>query len=180
MSRTATTVYNQQNRSIHKALGLLRMPYDEYKAELLDTFTQVLGRKRTIAGISGLTLGQRYKIIKHLKGKGLRVMNPPVGRHIWSWRKGDPDQKSKGPPARFEPNRPLAVPAEKLPLVGKIHAVLADLKLPWSYADSIAKRMHGVRVVEWCKKEQLNDVVISLVAEQRRQYAKGKKQFKVL
>ncbi len=177
MARPASVVYNQQNRSIHKALAAMGMPYTEYRQELLETFTRVLGRKRIIDGISGLTLGQRHKILKHFKNKGIRVMNPPVGRHIWSWRKGDPDSKAgkQGTAGRFEPSRPLAVPAEKQALVGKIHAVLADLKLPWSYADSIAKQMHGVRVVEWCAKTQLNDVAIALITEQRRQYAKNKK-----
>ena len=180
-SRTATTVYKQQNRSIHKALSMLRMPYNEYKDELLSTFAEVLGRKRPLDGISGLTLGERYRIIKHFKVKGIRVMNPPVGKHLWRWRKGDSDQQDeKRGYAKYEPGRPLAVPDEKQPLVGKIHAILADLKLPWSYADSIAKQMHGVRVVEWCTKDQLNDVVIAMVAEQRKQYGKGKKRFKAL
>ena len=171
MSRTATAIYNQQNRSIHKALASMGMPYNEYKPELLATFTQVLGIKRGIDGISGLTLGQRHKILKHLKCKGLRVMNPPVGRHLWGWRKGDSNGESKGVDSRFEPNRPMKVPAERQPLVGKVHAVLADLKLPWAYADSVAQRMHGVRIVEWCSPEQLHAVVTALVIKQRRQNA---------
>lgn len=179
MSRKASTIYSQQNRSIHKALAMLRMPYNEHKEELLETFTQALGRKQTISGISNLTLGQRHKIIKHFRTKGIRVMNPAVGQHLWSWKKGDEDMKSRGG-GRFEPSRPLEVPAEKQPLVSKVHAILADLKLPWSYADGIALQMHGIRVVEWCTKKQLNDVVIALIAEQRRQYAKDKKRFRAL
>lgn len=180
MSRKASVIYSQQNRSIHKALTQLRMPYNAYKAELLVTFTEVLGRKRTIEGISGLTLGDRHKIIKHFRTKGVRVMNPPIGRHLWRWKKGDADQQSQEASFRFEPSRPLDVPAEKKALVSKVHAVLADLKLPWSYADSIAQQMHGIRVVEWCSKKQLNDVVAALVTEQRKQYAKDKKRFKAL
>lgn len=179
--RTAKTVYSQQNRSIHKALAMLGMPYNDYREELLDTFTRVLGRKRTISGISGLTLGDRYRIIKHFKTKGMRIMNPPVGKHLWRWKKGQPDQPDEGRSYdKFEPDRPMKVPAEKRPLVGKIHAVLADLKLPWSYADGIAKQMHGVQFVEWCSKDQLNNVVIAMVAEQRKQYADGKKRLKAL
>lgn len=179
-TRKASSIYSQQNRSIHKALSHLRMPYHAHKDELLATFTRVLGRKRTISGISGLTLGDRYKILKHFKSKGIRIMNPPVGRHLWQWKKGMDDAESKGTGNRFEPRRPLKVPAEKRPLVGKVHAVLADLKLPWSYADEIANQMHGVRVLEWCSKEQLNDVVVALVNEQRRQWKKQKRRFKAL
>jgi len=180
-SRTATTVYDQQNRSIHKALAMLKMPYKDYREELLDTFTQVLGRKRTITGISGLSLGDRHRIIKHFKTKGMRIMNPPVGKHLWRWKKGQQDQKDEGRgDVKFEPDRPMKIPAEKRPLVGKVHAILADLKLPWSYADGIAKQMHGIQFVEWCSKKQLNDVVIAMVTEQRKQYADGKKRFKAL
>lgn len=175
MSQKASVIYNQQNRSIHKALGALRMPYNTHKDELLPTFSEVLGRKRTITGISLLTLGERHKIIKHFRTKGIRVMNPPVGRHLWRWKKGQDDVESKETSSRFEPSRPLDVPAEKKPLIGKVHAVLADLKLPWSYADSIADQMHGIRVVEWCSKKQLNDIVIAMVTEQRKQYAKNKR-----
>jgi hypothetical protein len=56
--------------------------------------------------------------------------------------------------------------AEKRPLLEKIGALLADMKLPWSYADAIAKQMYGVRLLRWCDPEQLRAVVAALVKRQ--------------
>ncbi|MFH1157078.1 MAG: hypothetical protein V1793_25050 [Pseudomonadota bacterium] len=179
MGRPSQVIYNQQNRSLHKALDMMGMPYNEHKDELLAAFSEVLGRKRQIDGISSLTLGERHRIIKSLQAKGIRVMNPPVGKHMWRWRKGEPDMgvntDPTPPPARFESNRPFyPMLAEKQPLVSKVHAILADLKLPWSYADGISLQMFGVKIVEHCSKAQLIKVVTALVVEQKKQFSKDR------
>ena len=52
-------------------------------------------------------------------------------------------------------------------MITKIEAQLADMKLSWAYADAIAKRMHGVAKVAWCRKEaQLRDIIAALHTEQ--------------
>ena len=46
---------------------------------------------------------------------------------------------------------------------------MADLKLPWSYADSIAKRMFGIARVAWVRStEQLAAIVAALHVEQEK------------
>lgn len=52
-------------------------------------------------------------------------------------------------------------------MIAKIEAQLADMKLPWSYADAIAKRQCGVAKVAWLRKEQdLRAIVAALDVEQ--------------
>jgi len=52
-------------------------------------------------------------------------------------------------------------------MITKIEAQLADMKLSWAYADAIAKRMHGVAKVAWCRKpDQLRDIIAALHTEQ--------------
>lgn len=54
-------------------------------------------------------------------------------------------------------------------MIAKVEAQLADMKLPWAYADSIAKRMHGVDRVAWCRtEEQLRDIIAALHVEQEK------------
>lgn len=51
----------------------------------------------------------------------------------------------------------------------KIEAQLADMKLPWSYADAIAKRQFNIDRVAWLKKqEQFSAVIAALYVEQEK------------
>lgn len=179
-NRTATVIYNQQNKAIHRALAAYGMPYREHKDELLGLFANITGRKTRVKGLSTLTLGERHRIIGYFRKQGVQIYNPAVGRHLWRWRKGNPDRVSKDIRPRFEPGRPLAVPKNKQPLLSKVGAILADMKLPWSYADGIAQQMHGIRFVEWCSKDQLNQVVVSMVVFQRKEYVKDKRETALL
>lgn len=55
------------------------------------------------------------------------------------------------------------------PEIAKIEAQLADMKLPWSYADAIARRMYRIERVAWCRKpEQLVGVLAALHVEQEK------------
>ncbi|MBN0098998.1 regulatory protein GemA, partial [Pseudomonas aeruginosa] len=59
------------------------------------------------------------------------------------------------------------LPAE----VQVIEAQLAEMKLPWSYADKIAKQMFGVAKVAWLKKpDQLTAILAALHVEQEKRY----------
>ncbi len=86
--------------------------------------------------------------------------------------------------ARFESkgwknkkHRAPEVTAEKAPYIRKIGALLADMKLSWSYANGIAKQMFKKQRVQWCEAEQLRAVVAALAKEQtkRREKATGPK-----
>ena len=62
-----------------------------------------------------------------------------------------------------------SVGALRNPLVGKIEALLAEQKLPWSYADGIVRRMFSpVKTVQFCDEQQLRAVITALVKQSRR------------
>ncbi|SDB03463.1 Mu-like prophage protein gp16 [Desulfonatronum thiosulfatophilum] len=71
------------------------------------------------------------------------------------------------------PGKPANMDTDgKGPLLGKIEALLAEGKRPWSYAHGIAKRMYGSERVEWLTSRQLGSVVTALVkAQQKRKEA---------
>lgn len=51
--------------------------------------------------------------------------------------------------------------------IAKIEAQLADMKLPWSYADAIARRMFGIQRCAWLReRKQLVAVLAALDNEQ--------------
>lgn len=44
-------------------------------------------------------------------------------------------------------------------MMSKISALLADNKLPWSYADAICKRMFSVDKVQWLSDEHMHTLI---------------------
>lgn len=72
--------------------------------------------------------------------------------------------------ARSYPGRPHNLTSVTCPeLLAKVEAQLADMKLPWSYADAIARQQHGVDRVAWVRQpEQLSAVVAALHVEQEK------------
>jgi phage gp16-like protein len=55
------------------------------------------------------------------------------------------------------------------PMLQKIEAQLADMQLPWAYADAIAKQQTGIGRIAWLRKEpQLKAVIAALDVEQEK------------
>lgn len=54
---------------------------------------------------------------------------------------------------------------EVRPELKKIGALLTEASRPWSYADSMAKRMYRVDRVVWCSSEQLAGIITALVKD---------------
>lgn len=74
--------------------------------------------------------------------------------------KPKPSSKAKGKPHNFS-----QMPEQ----IRKIEAQLADMGLPWAYADAIAKQMFKVSRVAWLKKpQQLDDLIAALHVEQEK------------
>ena len=74
--------------------------------------------------------------------------------------KPKPSSKAKGKPHNFN-----QMPDQ----IRKIEALLADMGLPWAYADAIAKQMFKVSRVAWLKKpKQLDDLIAALHVEQEK------------
>jgi phage gp16-like protein len=86
-----------------------------------------------------LDYGERKKLLEHFEGRG--------------WK----NTKTATPKAAKKTNQDM---------IRKVGALLADMKLPWSYADGIAKRMFGRDRVQWCEAEELRAVIAALVKRQ--------------
>ena len=63
-------------------------------------------------------------------------------------------------------HKPVA--ADRVEMVAKIGAILTDLKLPWSYADGVAKQMFRVDLLRFCDVAQTQKVMQALIKRQRR------------
>lgn len=81
--------------------------------------------------------------------------------------KGFPRQAPKG-----KGRRPKVANRRKA-MLAKIEALLADSGLSWAYAEGIASRMYGQKVLEWLDDEQLNSVMIALIQRARREGRSG-------
>jgi len=157
----ASELYARQNKLLHQAFSSKGMPYDDNKDYWLEVFIGVIGR--IIKSLSDMTLGERSSVLSQMSTGGLKIYNPFVPRAWDSWKKGDPE------PEGDVTNRPLEVAAGKRAMVGKVKAILTDRRLPWSYADEIAKKRFGVDFVEWLEPGDLHKVVQMLAVYQKRQ-----------
>jgi len=54
------------------------------------------------------------------------------------------------------------LPWDKQPMMKKIEALLGAMKLPWKYADAIARRMYKIDHTAWCTPPQLHSIVAAL------------------
>lgn len=73
-----------------------------------------------------------------------------------------PSTRAAGKPHNFNsPSMP--------DMITKIEALLADMQLPWSYADAIAMRQFRIEKVAWCRKQdQLRSLIAALHVEQEK------------
>lgn len=73
-------------------------------------------------------------------------------------------------PSKRNAGRPHNFAAPAMPeMITKIGALLADMQLPWSYADAIAKQMFGIQRCGWVRKPgQLKGIIAALHVEQEK------------
>lgn len=64
---------------------------------------------------------------------------------------------------------------DRVPMLGKIEALLADAGREWAYAHAVAKRMFGSQRVEWLNPDQLRRVIAALEIDARRRRAANNK-----
>lgn len=62
----------------------------------------------------------------------------------------------------------LKAPTSKEKLLGKIDAILAGLGLPRRYAETMAKTMFDLDLLQWCNAGQLHKLVAALTYHQQR------------
>ncbi|ELK2377705.1 regulatory protein GemA [Salmonella enterica] len=58
-------------------------------------------------------------------------------------------------------------------ILAKIEALLAEGCLSWAYAEGIASRMYGQKVIEWLDDEQLHSVMVALIQRARKEGKTG-------
>jgi phage gp16-like protein len=68
--------------------------------------------------------------------------------------------------------KPANVPADRVAMVAKVEALLADAKRSWNYAHGLARRMFKVARVEWCKPDQLHKLIAALSIDAKRRAAR--------
>ena len=94
----------------------------------------------------------RQKLLDHFKKLGFKVKTKAGGR--------------------AQPQ----VAEDRMPRIRKIGALLAEAKLPWSYADGIARELfkkEGIERIEFCDGEHLSDVIVALVKDAQRRARKA-------
>jgi phage gp16-like protein len=148
MGNKYPTRHNERRKdlaTIHMAATQLGMDtVDKNESSAYRSMLWAVAREHSSAA---LDFAGRRKVIDHLKACG--------------WK----------PTAAKNTGKPTNVKPELQPMMGKIGALLADMRLPWSYAAAIAKRMtaaqgKGIERLEWLDAAQLHGVVTALVKKQ--------------
>ncbi len=102
-----------------------------------DTYEDILWAVCRVRSAADLDSTGRFKLMKHFESLGWKNTRRKFGR------------------------KPSAT-SDKAPLMGKLEALLADNKLPWTYADGMSKRMFRVDKVGWVSQPQLHKLVAAL------------------
>ena len=122
---------------IHIGKKELGMDDDMYR-DALWTVTRVRSAKQLD------TFGLQ-KMLNYMKGCGFKVKKPVAAKNY--------------------PGRPHNTDA--VPQLGKIEALLADMNLPWAYADSVANQMFEIKKVAWLDQDQRGALITALVRKQK-------------
>jgi phage gp16-like protein len=148
MSHSTALHRNKLLAAIHAAKRTLDMDEGSYR-DLLERVSATKGKPRRSA--KDLSPSQLSAVLDEFKRLGGLKPSP----------------KTKGKPANFNSN---AMPE----MITKVEALLADMKLPWSYADSMAKRQFGIERVAWCRtQDQLRSIIAALHVEQEKRQLLG-------
>ncbi|MDQ7002627.1 MAG: regulatory protein GemA [Ghiorsea sp.] len=108
-----------------------------------DTYRDILQRVCKVESASKLDSQGRFKLLQHFESLGWKKTRPKYGR------------------------KPR-VNGDKTALMGKLEALLADGRMPWAYADSMAKRMFKVDKVGWLDAPKLHKLVAALQIQANR------------
>lgn len=110
-----------------------------------DTYRALLAR---IAGV---------RSAKDLNQLQMRAVLAEFQRLGWTPRPGTRQGRAKPRPAK-----------SRKAIMGKVEALLAEAKRPWSYADSMARHMFAVERVEWLDDNQLQRLMQALIIDAQR------------
>lgn len=113
-----------------------------------DSYRALLQRLTKKNSCTEMTLVELEAVLKELKRLGFTPKRAGTGR---------------------KPN----VAKSKAALLSKIEAILAEKKLPWQYAEAMAKRMFKREAIEWLNAAETHKLLQALIYHQRRHAAKG-------
>ncbi|HLD65441.1 MAG TPA: regulatory protein GemA [Pseudomonas sp.] len=109
-----------------------------------ETYRALLGRVCGVRSAKELTDKQASMVLKEFERLGFKPM----------------PSKTKGKPHNFD---------QMSARITKIEALLADMRLPWAYADALARQMFKVEFVAWLKApKQLDALIAALHVEQEK------------
>lgn len=110
-----------------------------------DSYRKMLARVAGVRSAKDLNVRTAERVLQELKTLG--------------WKPA-PSKRAQGKPHNLE----------KMPAEAKVvEAQLADMKLPWSYADKIATRMFRIGKFAWLNKpDQVQSVLAALHVEQEK------------
>lgn len=106
-----------------------------------------------VASTKDLSRAQYLELVRRIKG----------GSDAAQWKPVHKSAKASGMHRKPAGDREA--------VISKIEAILADLKLPWSYADGIARKMFCIERLRFCDASQTTKVMQALITFQRRQEA---------
>lgn len=126
--------------TVHVGKNALAMDDESYRALLQLTTGKT--------SCSKMNVKQLNAVIDALGQRGFKVVSSP---------------KTKGKPHNFD--------SRAMPLmITKIEALLADMNLPWAYADGIAKQMFGIERCTFVRQpKQLKAIIAALHSRQQKQ-----------
>lgn len=111
-----------------------------------DTYRDLLGRVCGVRSAKELTSKQASRVLREFERLGFQPIS--------TGNKGRPHNFNSG-----------AMPE----MITKIGALLADMQLPWSYADAVARQMFGIQRCAWVRKpKQLEAIIAALHVEQEK------------
>ena len=131
---------NQPNNR-HKELGKIHIAKKQLDMDDVD-YRNMLFTIARVRSAADLDEQGRHDVLAHFRSLGFKAK-----------RKSYP-----GRPHNTDEN----------PQLRKIEALLADNKLPWSYADAICKRMYQKDRLTFCDSTQLSAVITALIKDTER------------
>lgn len=138
----------QQNYAVHDRKSMIAKIHIAKTQMKLDEATY----RATLLSITGyescreLSLVQLRQVLDEFRRLGFKPTNP------------------KGKNYGIKPR----VPHSKQALMNKIEAILTDLGLAWSYADSMARTMFDIDKVEWLGEKDLYKLTQAIAVYQAR------------
>lgn len=109
-----------------------------------DAYRAILLQVTGKSSSKDLTWQERKALLDHFKKCGFKINSKTAGRAA------------------------PVVANDRQAMVGKIEALLAEAKYPWSYADALAKKICKVERIEWCLPFHLSKIIAALMKDAQR------------